>query len=144
MEGMGRTLDPHFDMIALGQDLVKELVKNQYSLPRLTKDFLWVAKDVSQLLQTLPRQIRWMFRKLNDNDYALEIKSADLRRIAREVDEHGRRSSVATLAAGAIIGGALSLQYAAGEQWGGYPVVSVVCFAVAAALIVRLFFRGFR
>lgn len=55
IEGMGRTLDPQFDLLAMGQDLVKDLVKNQYSMQRLSKEFLWVAKDVAALLKILPR-----------------------------------------------------------------------------------------
>jgi len=44
---MGRSLDPEFDLMAMGQDMVKELVKNQYSMQRISKDLLWVAKDAA-------------------------------------------------------------------------------------------------
>ena len=79
IEGMGRTLDPDFDLFAMGQILAKDLVKNQYSVQRLSKDFLWLGKDMAALFKVLPRQVRWMFRKLNSNDFAFEIKSRTLK-----------------------------------------------------------------
>src|SRR5687768_9988285 len=91
IEGMGRTLDPEFDLLKMGEELVKDLVKSQYSVQRLSKDFLWVAKDVASLLQVLPRQIRWMFRKFNSNDFAFEIKSPELQDIRKQLDINGRR-----------------------------------------------------
>ncbi|MCM2322686.1 MAG: AarF/UbiB family protein, partial [Oligoflexia bacterium] len=57
LEGMGRTLDPNFDMISAGEELVRELVKEQYSPQRLTKELMWVSKDLAALLQVLPRQL---------------------------------------------------------------------------------------
>ena len=59
----------------------------------------WVAKDAAALLQVLPRQIRWMFRKFNSNDFAFEIKSRELDDIRRQLDVNGRRMSLSVVAA---------------------------------------------
>ncbi|OFZ18672.1 MAG: hypothetical protein A2X94_14285 [Bdellovibrionales bacterium GWB1_55_8] len=141
MEGMGRTLDPSFDLMALGEDMVKELVKNQYSMQRLSKDFLWVAKDTASLLQTLPRQIRWMFKKFNSNDFAFEIKSPELKEIRGQLDTNGRRISISVVTAGLLIAGSISLQHS-GDMLGSYPVASVVLFAVGFFFLLGMIFRS--
>jgi ubiquinone biosynthesis protein len=144
MEGMGRTLYPEFDMMAAGQDLVKDLVKNQYSFQKLSKEFLFVAKDVATLLQVLPRQMRWMFRKLNSNDFAFEIKSPELSQIKDQLDINGRRMSLSILISGLFIAGGITIHHAAENQIAGYPLSSFVCFSVAIFLLLNLFFKSFR
>jgi ubiquinone biosynthesis protein len=140
IEGMGRTLDPEFDLLSAGKDLVKELVKNQYSMQRLTKDFLWVAKDISALLQVLPRQIRWMFRKLASNDFAIEIKSPELAEIREQLDTNSRRISASIVVAGLFIASSLALQHASGHTVWNYPLIAVIYFGVGCYFLIKLFF----
>jgi ubiquinone biosynthesis protein len=144
MEGMGRTLYPDFDMMAAGQDLVKDLVKNQYSAQRLSKEFFFVAKDVAALLQVLPRQVRWMFRKLNSNDFAFEIKSPELTQIKEQLDANGRRQSLTILIAALFIAGAMTINHASESQVGDYPLSSFILFAAGAFLLLRLFLKSFK
>ncbi len=144
IEGMGRTLDPDFDLLVMGQDLVKDLVKEQYSFPRLSKDFLWVAKDIASLLQVLPRQIRWMLRKLNSNDFAIEIKSPDLRDLRVQLDLNARRTSLSVLAAGLFIAGSLTVGQSSETTLWGYPLISMIFFCGGSVLLVNLFFKSFK
>lgn len=141
MEGMGRTLDPDFDLMALGQDLVKDLVKNQYSMQKLSRELIWVAKDAATLLQMLPRQIRWLFRKLNSNDFAIEIRSPDLQEIKQQLDVSSRRQSLSTLVAGLFIAGAIALQHSGGRMFADLPMISVVFFGVGLIFFLRLVLR---
>jgi ubiquinone biosynthesis protein len=144
IEGMGRTLDPDFDMLAIGQELVQELVKNQYSAKRISKDALWIAKDLTSLLEVLPRQLRWMFRKFNSNDFAFEIKSPDLQDLRGQLDLNARRMSLSTLAAGLFIAGSLCLAYPGDSQIWGYPALSVIFFGSGFVLLLNLFFKSFK
>ena len=144
IEGMGRTLDPAFDLLSIGQDLVKDLVKDQYSFQRMSKDLLWVAKDVSALLQVLPRQIRWMFRRFTSNDFAIEIKSPELDGIRRQLDINGRRSSLSVLIAGLFVASSISLQHSSGKMIGEYPLISVIYFATGSVFLIKLILKSFR
>lgn len=139
LEGMGRTLDPEFDLMAAGQDMVKDLVKEQYSPQRISKDLLWVGKDLASLLQVLPRQIRWMFRKLNSNDFAFEIKSPELAELRNQLDLNGRRMSLSVLVAGLFIAGAIAMQKPGEHMVGEYPLVAVMFFGVGLLLLLNLF-----
>jgi ubiquinone biosynthesis protein len=144
MEGMGRTLDPDFDLLAMGQDLVKDLIKNQYSMQRISKDFLWVAKDLASLLQILPRQIRWMFRKFNSNDFAFEIKVPDLQDLRSQLDINARRTSLSILIAGLFIAGSLTLNQPAVTTVWGYPPLPVALFSAGIILLLNLFIKSFK
>ena len=140
MEGMGRMLDPTFDFLSLGHELVKDLVKSQYSWNRVKKDFVWMAKDLSALIQSTPRQIRWMFKKLNRNDFAFEIKSPDLQDLRKEIETSSRRNSQSLIAASLIIAASLALQRDFGSDIAGYPALSVIFLCLGVVFIVRLWF----
>ncbi len=143
VEGMGRTLDPQFDLMAMGQELVKDLVKEQYSSQRLSKDLAFVAKDLTTLAQTLPRQLRWMFRKLASNDYAIEVKSPELQQIKQQLDLNNRRMSLSVLGAGLFIASSIALSSGGAHRLFDYPVFSVIYFAVGCFVLIRIILRSF-
>ncbi len=145
VEGMGRTLYPQFDLMETGRELVKDLIKNQYSIQKISKDLLWVAKDVAALLQVLPRQIRWMFRKFNSNDFAFEVKSPDLQDIRRQLDTNGRRVSLSVIIAGLAIAGSIAtLNPNVPRYVLGYPTISLLFFVISGFFMFLLFLRSFR
>ncbi|NBU20260.1 AarF/ABC1/UbiB kinase family protein [bacterium] len=139
IEGMGRTLDPEFDLLQIGQSLLKDLIKNQYSVQRLSKEFTWIAKDSAQLLKILPRQIRWMFRKLNSNDFAFEIKSQDLQDVRWQLDLNNRRMTLGLLCAGLFIASSLSMTVESGRTIWGYPLFAMIYFGLASLLLFLIF-----
>lgn len=140
IEGMGRTLDPDFDLLALGQDLVKDLVKNQYSVQRFSKELLWIAKDTASLLQTLPRQIRWMFRKFNSNDFAFEVKIQELSEIREQMNRDSQRRSLSMLVASFLISACIALDFPYVGDFFGVPGISAGLFALAIGLLIRMIF----
>lgn len=141
IEGMGRTLDPEFDLLSMGRELVKDLVKEHYSVERISKDLLWVAKDLAALFQVLPRQIRWMFRKFNSNDFAFEIKSPDLQNIQKQLDLNGRRHMMTVLCAAFFISAALTLSFQGGYRIGEYPIASILFLSLGTITLLKLSFQ---
>ena len=138
IEGMGRQLDPGFDILAVGMALIQDLIKTQYSMPRFSKELLWLAKDSAALLQVLPRQIRWMLRKFNANDFAFEIKSPDLENLRSQLDANGRRQSLTLLVVGCFVSASIALHAADTRTLFDYPVFAVFFFALGLLLLIRL------
>ena len=144
MEGMGRTLDPDFDLLALGQELTGDLLKRQYNLERIGRELLWLAKDTSSLIRILPRQLKAFIRRFSANDFALEVRLPQLDDIRSQMDLNGRRMSLSVLAAGLFVATALALQAPDVSRVGGYPLPAVLFFGAGCFMLVRLFFRSFR
>lgn len=141
IEGMGRELDPEFDLLNSGRDIMSDLVKNQYSWQRLSRDLVWVSKDVSALLQVLPRQIRWMFKKFTSNDFAFEVRLPQLDLIQKQLDRNGRKMSSSVLASGAFIASALALQKSDGYFIWDYPLPAVILFTFGSLLSLQILLR---
>lgn len=132
VEGLGRSLDPDFDMMVLGKELMTDLVKDQYSAANFTKDAAWVAKDVMALANMLPRQIRWMLRKWNSDGYAFEVKSPQLEALGETLEKNNKKLSLSVLAGGFAIAGAISLQSPDTiHRFHDYPVPSILLFVLA-------------
>ncbi len=150
IEGLGKQLDPDFDVLALGQDLVKTSLKDRYSMQRLSKDTAWVFRDVTALVQTLPRQIRWMFRKLNSNDFAFEVKIKEVELLRRQVERSYRGLSGAHVTGALFISAALSLR-GSDTAIGGvnllgvnYTLHGLLFLALALGGLLGLYFRRWK
>jgi ubiquinone biosynthesis protein len=144
IEGMGRSLDPEFDLLAIGQVLVRDLLKEQYSIQRISKELMWVGRDIAALAKVLPRQIRWMLRKFNSNDFAIEIKSPDFELIRRQLDKNGRRLSSSILISGLFISSSIALQFSSEKKVGEYPLASMVYFSVAVVFLALFLMKSFK
>lgn len=145
LEGLGRQLDPEFDLLAVGNELVKELLKDRYSLPRLTRDAAFVLRDVNALLQVAPRQIRWMFRKFNSNDFAFELKFKETEVIRRQLERSARGVGFSIVVAGFFVAAALSLQMPTTHLvWKYYPVPSLIFFFLGVVGFVKLLLTGWK
>ena len=138
VEGMGRKLDPEFDLIKSGQTLVKDLLKEQYSPKRLTRDATWVARDLLALLQVLPRQIRWMFKKFNKDDFAFEIKTPSVDKVNETMERNGKRYSMSIVASALLIASAIALQYKDFLTYYELPAFSAAYLIIAILVLLRL------
>ena len=137
MEGMGRLLDPDFDMIAMGESLIKDILSIQTSPARLKQDAFKISKDVVSLLEIIPRNLRWAIRKFARNDYALEVRSPELAKISLQIDRGSRRISRAVAGAGCLFAGAVTMQANIGHHWGEYPAMGVVLIVLGLYFVLR-------
>ncbi|MEW6055447.1 MAG: AarF/UbiB family protein [Bdellovibrionota bacterium] len=145
LEGMGRQLDPDFDMLGVGNELIKDLIRDRYSFQRMSKEFAFVVRDLNALLQVAPRQIRWMFRKFNSNDFAFELKFKETEVIRRQLERGYRGVGFSIIVSGLFIAAALSLQMKTDHLiWKHYPVPSLIFFFFGAVGFLRLVFKGWR
>ncbi len=138
MEGMGRSLDPEFDLMTHGREMVKDLIKSQYSLQRLSRESLWMIKELVSLAQILPRQIKWMFRKFNRSDFALEIRIEELKHIRKSLEVGQNRISLAILTGACFIACSQALHYTADFAIFGYPAFAILFFLIGFLLLIRV------
>jgi ubiquinone biosynthesis protein len=137
MEGMGRLLDPKFDMIAMGEELILDLVKIQLSPARLKHEAFKISKEFLSLMEVLPRNLRWAIRRFAKNDYALEFRSPEILRLASQVDRSSRRIARSFSGTGLLLTGALLLQSDKAYQWEDYPVVAIAFLAAGVYFVIR-------
>lgn len=134
MEGMGRSLDPEFDFMAMGQEWMGDILKSQYSFDRIKKEWIWVGRDLVSLLQTLPRQLKWMFRKFNSDDFAFEIKIPELKGIRAQLARNNKKLVYAVLSCAFLLGAAMNLQHALLFSQNGMPPYHFIMIGISLVL----------
>ncbi len=78
MDGLGKKLDPTFDILQLGNRLAKQVLSTRYSKDRLTRDLVVLGRDLQDTLETFPRLLKRYLRTWSLNNFAREIKSKQL------------------------------------------------------------------
>ncbi len=141
IEGMGRTLDPEFDLLAMGQEVIQHIVWSRYTPERISKDLFWFGRDLTALAKELPRQLRWMLRKFNANDFALELKLPQLADLREQLDRGSQRQTQAFLCIGLLIAGTMALTAPSESRIGEFPIVSVIFYALSLFLGMRALWR---
>lgn len=86
LEGMGRMILRDFDFLTYSLEFAKEIVLVKMEPKRMFSDASVLARDVNSLVAFLPRQIKQVLRRLNDPDFAVQIRSSDLKALRRSVD----------------------------------------------------------
>jgi ubiquinone biosynthesis protein len=140
MEGMGRTLDPDFDLLANGQLLVQDLLKDQLSPQKLARELAWTGKDMLALVQALPRQLRWMMKKFASNEYAIDVHVPEVNDLREQLEANSRRQSLSILVVGLLLSAVISFNFQDGWMLGVYPLHSVVLLAIAGGLFLKIGF----
>ena len=137
MEGMGHLLDPEFNMMAMGEKLIGDLIKIQTSPQRLGNEAFKITRDLISLLDMLPRTMRWALRKLARNDYALELKSPELAKVAQQIDRGTRRISRSLNAFALLLAGAIVVHADKGLHFDDFSVPGLVLLALGMYFILR-------
>ncbi len=86
LEGMGRVLIKDFDFLSASLEFAKDLVQMRLEPKRVVSDASVFARDMNSLISTLPRQLKQVLRRLNDPDFKIEVRSADLESLRRTME----------------------------------------------------------
>lgn len=102
LEGIGRTLDPEFDLLASAAKYAKIVIKERYEPKAMAKELLFIGRDWMRFAQTAPRQIAESLRQLESGEVQVNVKVAHLDRYIRVHAQGSQRISQAILAVGLL------------------------------------------
>ena len=97
LEGLGRSLDPSFNMAVEVAPFVERLVKERYSARRIFERASADAKELLQTAHDLPLQAREIFRKLAEDDLQVNFEHRGLDRLIHEFDRSSNRVVVGVI-----------------------------------------------
>jgi ubiquinone biosynthesis protein len=83
LEGLGRQLDPDFDILAAAERYARVVLLDRYAPKRLVKEALFLSREWSRFAHTAPRQILEVLRQMENGDFRLRI---DTRGMDRSID----------------------------------------------------------
>jgi ubiquinone biosynthesis protein len=133
-ESVARDLDPGFEPLERLGPLVRQLAAGRVSLARTARQLQGWMEEVHGLVAELPREARFLLRKLQRNQLTLNLEHRDLDRLIDELDRSSNRLSFSLVIGALIVGSSLVLQSATGPRVFGFPLLALLGFLAAAFL----------
>lgn len=144
IEGMGRELDPDFNMISHVRPFVEKAVLERYSIGRLSRDTGSALRSYVSLARSLPDDIKEILNRINRNKFKIDLEHRGLDQLIRELDKASNRLSSSLVLTALIVGSSLILQTTRGPQLMGFPMLAVLGYSIAALLGLWLVLAIFR
>ncbi|MCC6276746.1 MAG: AarF/ABC1/UbiB kinase family protein [Oligoflexia bacterium] len=141
IEGLGRTIIKDFDVLSFAMEFAEEIVKNRYDVGRMAKDLAVVGRDTSSLLAALPRQLKQLMRKLNSNDFAVDINVSQIEELRKSIQTSGSLQYLGLVIAGLTIASTMALNMGKGPHFYDMPLISLAGYSAAFFFGVIAFYN---
>lgn len=134
MEGLGRQLDPGFNMIDYMRPHVEQLVRERLNPGSISREIFRVAQSYGSLARNLPRDIKEFLNRLNRNQFKIDLEHRGLDKLVTDLDRSSNRISFAVVIGSLIVGSSLIMQTEKGPLVFGFPVLGILGYSIAAFL----------
>jgi ubiquinone biosynthesis protein len=140
LEGLGRELDPGFDMANQALPLLERAMHARYSPATLLRRGRRAAGDIFSLLAGLPQDISRLLRAVRRGRLEVHIDVTHLRRVGDQLDNAANRLVIGIVVAALIVGSSIVMTVSGGPTLLGLPVFGLLGFlgAVAGSLWLLL------
>lgn len=144
IEGIGRQLDPEFNMISHIKPFMYRLARERVSPAGLAREAFQVTQGYGALMKSLPRDLKELINRINRNKFKIDLEHRGLERLIVDLDKSSNRISFSLLIASLIVGSSLIMQTEKGPFLFGYPLLGFLGYSIAAVLGLWLAFAILR
>ncbi|MEI6205888.1 MAG: AarF/UbiB family protein [Desulfuromonadales bacterium] len=131
IEGMGRTLDPAFDMVEHLKPFIVKSLRLKYSPLRISRDINQILFSYLNLARNIPRDLKEIINRINRNKFKIDLEHRGLDKFTAEFDRSINRLSTSMILAATIIGSSIVMQTDKGPKFMGFPVLAFTGYTVA-------------
>lgn len=147
LEGLGRGLDPNFNMAGEALPLLKQVVRARYR-PGAMAGRVWGSwLRLMEVAEQLPQDLSRLLRKARQGRMGLDIESRSLRHVGKQLDRAANRISLALIIAALIIGSSIVMTVGGGPTLLGLPAFGLLGFlgaGIGALWLGRSIWRSHR
>ena len=134
LEGMGRQLDPDFDMAGAARPFLERVVMQRYSPRALLKRGRRSAVDAMELAGDLPRELRRLLRTARRGRLHMQMEVTSLKAFGEQVDRAANRLTMGVITAALVVGSSIVMHSAGGGVPSRWLLILGVMGFVGAAL----------
>lgn len=73
LDGVGRSLGQDYDLYAMMEEDIHELIQSSFTKEELFEEGIWAAKDIISMARIVPRHVKWFLRDFSNKKYGLEL-----------------------------------------------------------------------
>ncbi|MEJ2520116.1 MAG: AarF/ABC1/UbiB kinase family protein [Desulfuromonadales bacterium] len=134
MEGVGRQLDPNFNMISHMRPYVSKFLIERFSPTNLTAQASRIIQAYASLAKNLPHDIKEFLNRLNRNQFKIDLEHRGLEKLVNDLDRSSNRISFAVVIGSLIVGSSLVMQIDKGPMLFGFPLLGLFGYLIAGLL----------
>ena len=134
MEGIGRQLDPEFNMVEYLRPFMEKMVRERLNPASLSKDMFNVLQSYGSLFKNLPRDLKEFINRVNRNKFKIDLEHRGLEKLIADLDKSSNRLSFALVIGSLIVGSSLIIQSDKGPLLFGLPVLGILGYLIAGFL----------
>lgn len=134
IEGVGRQLDPSFNMIEQVRPFAERIVRERYTPSNLAKDLIRTLQSYHALGKSLPKDIKEFINRVNRNKFKIDLEHRGLERLITDLDKSTNRISFSLVIAALVIGSSLIMQTDKGPMLFGFPALGLLGYTIAGLL----------
>lgn len=131
IEGMGRELDPAFDMVEHLRPFMKKAVRDRYSPEHLVREMGSHVLSYVTLFRNLPRDLKELLNRINRNKFKIDLEHRGLDKALRDFDKSINRLSFSLIIAALIIGSSIVMQTDKGPKIFEFPLFAFMGYTIA-------------
>lgn len=139
LEGVGRDLDPNFNLAEHLAPFVNKIVRERYHPKRVFDRIYAESKRFLRLAHDIPFQVGETLEKLASNELRVQLEHRSLDHLITELDRSSNRVVISVIVAALILASALILRNAQHT-----PLFTIPVYAISSMLGVWLIFGIFR
>ncbi|HXY36079.1 MAG TPA: AarF/UbiB family protein [Planctomycetaceae bacterium] len=139
LEGVGRDLDPSFNLAAHLAPFVERLLSERYSPRHVLDQFIDESRSFVQLARDVPRYVGRSLEKLSKDELKVQFEHTGLDRLMAELDRSSNRVVIGLVVSALILSSALVLRSGTQSVWFTVPL-----FVLSSLLGIWLIYGVFR
>jgi len=146
LEGLGRQLDPSFDMSSEIGPFLSKAMLSRYAPNLLAKRGWQGFTEVVSLIAGVPKDLKSLVRAIRKNTFKVNVEVAHLERFANRIDRSVSRLTMGMITAALIIGSSIVMTVQGGPTLFGLPFFGLLGFLGAVVggiwLLISIWLSG--
>ena len=138
VEGVGRALDPDFDLIAHARPFIQQVKLERFGPKRISADVYDMMSRLLQFLQQFPKDLMDLTGMIRQQRLSLQLEHKGLESMLATQDQTSNRMSFAIIIAALIIGSALIVISEIPPLVYGISLIGIIGYLVAAIMGIWL------
>lgn len=133
LEGMGRELDPDFNMAEEAMPLLERTLRARYMPATLVRRSWRAASEALSLVSGLPHDLSRLLRAARRGRLEIHIDVTHLKHVGNQLDGAANRLVIGIVVAALIIGSSIVMTVSGGPTLLGLPLFGLIGYLGAAA-----------
>jgi ubiquinone biosynthesis protein len=132
--GVGRMLDPKFDLLAVAKPFVASFVARQLDTRKKLQRLTAAMEGYQTILKDLPGDLEEIIAKIKMGSISVALHHEGLNHFILEMDRSSNRLTFGLIVAALIVGSSLVMQLKTGPTLYGFPAIGLVGYLIAGVL----------